>query len=316
VTPRKIVILERESPEDLGVYVEALARTCPGLAVAVAMTSDAAIAEAADATAIWAKAHDVSAQLVAAMPKLDWVQALTSGTDALRRVGLGAGVRVTSARGSHAPQMAELGLLLMLALARDLPRMLRNQHDAIWERRPQRLLYDRTIGIVGVGAIGEALAGYCRTFGMRVLGVSDTRSAAPGFDALEPRSRLGEVAAAADFLLILAPYEARTHHLIDAAVLARMRPEAYLINLARGPLVDEAALIEALRAGRIAGAGLDVFEVEPPAADNPLWQMQNVIMTPHVGGLSDIYVRQLLPLLLHNAEAYAAGDFDAMRNRV
>ena len=314
--PRKILILERESPEDLDLYVEALARKLPDLSVTVASTIEAALAAAAGATAIWGKAHHIPRELVAATPGLDWVQALTSGTDALRHVGLPAQARVTTARGAHAPQMAELALLLMLALARDLPRMLANQQAARWVRWPQRLLYDKTIGIVGVGTIGESLAGYCRTFGMHVVGISDSRREAPGFDAIEPRSRLGEVAAAADFLLILAPYDARTHHMIDARILARMRPEAYLINVARGPVVDEAALVEALRAGRIAGAGLDVFEVEPPAATNPLWELPNVIMTPHVGGMSDIYARQLLPLLLHNAAAYLAGDFESMRNRV
>jgi phosphoglycerate dehydrogenase-like enzyme len=139
---------------------------------------------------------------------------------------------------------------------------------------------------------------------------------APGFDAIEPRSRLGSVAAAADFLVVLAPLTPESDHLISADVLRQMRPQAFLINLARGRVVDEAALIGALQRGEIAGAGLDVFETEPLPPESPLWHLPNVIVTPHVGGLSDIYARQLLPLVLHNARAYLAGDFNALQNRV
>jgi phosphoglycerate dehydrogenase-like enzyme len=216
----------------------------------------------------------------------------------------------------HAPQMAELAILLMLALARDLPRMLVHQQQSTWQRWTQQLLLGKTVVIVGVGSISESLAVRCRPFGLRVVGVSAGRTEAPGFDEVQPRARLAELAARADFLILLVPYTADTHHMVDAAVLAAMKKSAFLINIARGSVVDEAALVDALRTGRIAGAGLDVFASEPPAPDNPLWRMKNVIMTPHIGGLSAVYAQQALPVLLHNLRSYLAGDWSAMQNVV
>jgi phosphoglycerate dehydrogenase-like enzyme len=313
---KKLIVLEREHSEGLALFREALQREVPDLSVVYAATTAQALAAAEGATALCTMAQNVTAELVAAMPALDWIQALTTGIDPLLTLNLGPGVVVTSARGIHGPQMSELGLLLMLSLARSFPRMLHNQQQAAWERWPQPLLQGKTVGIVGVGTISVVLAGYCKALGVRVVGVSDSRTMAPGFDAIEPRSRLGSVAAAADFLVVLAPLTPESDHLISADVLRQMRPQAFLINLARGRVVDEAALIGALQRGEIAGAGLDVFETEPLPPESPLWHLPNVIVTPHVGGLSDIYARQLLPLVLHNARAYLAGDFNALQNRV
>ena len=313
---KKLIVLEREHSEGLALFREALQREVPDLSVVYAATTAQALAAAEGATALCTMAQNVTAELVAAMPALDWIQALTTGIDPLLTLNLGPGVVVTSARGIHGPQMSELGLLLMLSLARSFPRMLHNQQQAAWERWPQPLLQGKTVGIVGVGTISVVLAGYCKALGVRVVGVSDSRTMAPGFDAIEPRSRLGSVAAAADFLVVLAPLTPESDHLISADVLRQIRPQAFLINLARGRVVDEAALIGALQRGEIAGAGLDVFETEPLPPESPLWHLPNVIVTPHVGGLSDIYARQLLPLVLHNARAYLAGDFNALQNRV
>jgi D-2-hydroxyacid dehydrogenase (NADP+) len=313
---KKLIVLEREHPEGLALFREALQREVPALSVVYAATSAQALAAAEGATALCTMAQNVTAELVAAMPGLDWIQALTTGVDPLIGLDLPPGIAITSARGIHGPQMSELGLLLMLSLARQFPRMLHNQQQAVWERWPQRLLHGKTVGIVGVGTISEVLAGLCKALSMRVVGVSDSRTTVPGFDAIEPRSRLGTVAAAADFLVVLAPLTPENDHMINAAVLGQMRPDAFLINLARGRVVDEAALIGVLQRGGIAGAGLDVFETEPLPADSPLWHLPNVIVTPHVGGLSDIYARQLLPVVVHNARAYLAGDLKDLLNRV
>jgi phosphoglycerate dehydrogenase-like enzyme len=133
---------------------------------------------------------------------------------------------------------------------------------------------------------------------------------------VRPRLHLREAVAGADFLVLLIPYSPETHHMIDASVLAAMKPTAYLINVARGGVVDEGALIEALRTHQIAGAGLDVFAQEPLPESSLLWDLDNVIITPHIGGMSDIYAEQVLPLLLHNLRAFAAGDRAAMLNLV
>jgi D-2-hydroxyacid dehydrogenase (NADP+) len=311
-----ILILERENPADLDFYRAAIAQAHPDAALILAATPAEAEARGTAASILVGKAHGIPATLVAAMPGLKWIQALTTGVDHLLEMNLPTTITITSARGVHGPQMSELAMLFMLSLSRDFPRMLRNQSQATWERWPQRLLLGKCVGIVGVGAISTELAACCKLFGMRVLGVSNALRSAPGFDELRPRSALRSVAAKADFLIALTPYSAETHHLIDADVIAAIKPGGYLINIARGKVVDEQALIAALGSGALAGAGLDVFAEEPCPPDNPLWRFPNVIMTPHIGGMSDSYAQQLLPLILHNLGAFIAGDRSALRNRV
>jgi len=313
--PDQVLIYEPDSAAEAQAYRDQLARALPGLTVIATAERAQALAAAGASTVLVAKAQHVGADLVAAAPRLGWIQALTTGTDPLRALALPSSLVVTSGRGIHGPQMGELALLLMMALYRDFPKMLANQRAARWQRWSQRLLDGRTVVMVGVGVISEAIAARCRPFGLKVIGITQ-RTEAAGFDELYPRSKLREVAARADFLLVVVPYAPDTHHLVDAGVLAAMRPEAYLINIARGNVVDEAALTQALRAGRIAGAGLDVFAEEPLPAANPLWSLPNVIVTPHIGGMSDVYTDQVMPLLLHNLRAWLAGDPGSMHNRV
>jgi len=310
-----ILIYEPDSEAHARFYGEGVARALPGRRILATSKRSEALARAPEATVLVAKAQDVSPELVAAMPGIAWIQALTTGVDPLLALKLPPSVLVTSARGIHGPQMAELALLLMMALSRDFPRMLANQRNRRWQRWGQRLLAGKTLLIVGVGAIGEALAARCKPLGLKVVGIT-SRSSVDHFDELHPRQRLGEAVAGADFLVLLVPYSPETHHLIDASVLAAMKPTAYLINVARGGVVDEKALIEALRTRQIAGAGLDVFAQEPLSETSPLWDLDDVIITPHIGGMSDIYAEQILPMLLHNLRAFAAGDRAAMLNVV
>jgi D-2-hydroxyacid dehydrogenase (NADP+) len=310
-----ILIYEPDSSTDARTYCEGLARALPRRAIAATSDRDEALAHAADTTILIAKAQDISAELVGAMPKLAWIHALTTGIDPLLALKLPAPIIVTSSRGIHGPQMAELTILLMMALGRGFPHLLANQRAAKWERRAQPLLAEKTVVIVGVGGIAEALAARCKPFGLKVVGITNRR-AVEHFDELLPRRHLLEAAGKADFLVLLVPYSPETHHLIDAAVLAAMKPTAYLINVARGNVIDETALIEALKTGRIAGAGLDVFAREPLPPTSPFWALDNVIVTPHIGGMSDIYAEQILPLLVRNVRAYLTGDHAAMLNRV
>jgi len=148
------------------------------------------------------------------------------------------------------------------------------------------------------------------------VGVSNARQESPGFDLIVPRARLTEAAAMADFLIVLAPLDATTRHMINEAVFAAMKTSAFIINLARGDVIDEAAMIRALQAGTIAGAGLDVFSVEPLPQDNPLWDMPNVMISPRIGGMSDIYADQVLPVVAHNVGAFIEGREGDMRNIV
>jgi len=297
--------------------VDALRREFASFAIGATFDLAEARRIGSNADVLVAMAHEVTDELLAAMPKLRWIAALTTGTDHLRGLkNLRSDVIVTSGRGVHGPQMSELAVLYMIALSRRVPEMMRNQLAGKWERWPQPVLLDKTAVIVGVGQIGETLAERLRSFGMKVVGVSDARTEIAGFDKVLPRAKLKETAALADFLIVLVPLNGETRHLIDAQVLDAFKPTAYLINLARGDVVDETALIDRLQAGRIAGAGLDVFAEEPPRKDNPLWTMPNVIMTPRIGGMSDRYAEQVLPLMIHNLRAFSEGRLKDMRNIV
>jgi phosphoglycerate dehydrogenase-like enzyme len=168
--------------------------------------------------------------------------------------------------------------------------------------------------IVGVGGIAEDLAVRAKAFEMKVVGVSSGRTSAPGFDEIMPRDKLGDALARADFVVILAPYTPANANMMSAEMLARMQPHAILVNLGRGGLVDEKALREQLLAGKLGAAALDVFAKEPLPKDDPLWDTPRVLVMPHIGGFSDIYTEQMLPLTLENLAAFRAGKQDAMRN--
>ena len=307
-----IVVITQDVPN----LAARIAQTCPDVTVHAGATAATVLDHAAEARVVMGLAQAITPELIAAAPRLAWIQALTTGVDPLAALRLPERVVVTSARGVHGPQMSEMAFMHMLALARGLPRIIDNQRRAQWDRWPQRLLLGKIAVLVGVGAISEELALRCKAFGMRVVGISDARSAGQGFDAIRPRRELIASAGEADFLIVLAAYSPQTRHLISAEVLDALRPQAFLINLARGPVVDEAALINRLERGTFAGAGLDVFDVEPLPADSRLWRLNNVLITPHLGGMSDSYEEQLLPLVIHNIRAFTAGDFDRMRNRI
>jgi phosphoglycerate dehydrogenase-like enzyme len=216
----------------------------------------------------------------------------------------------------HGPQMSELVFLQMLALARDFPQMQRNQTAHLWKRWPQPLLWGKTIVIVGVGAIAEVLAPRCKAFGMTVYGVSATARLPEGFDKVFARTQLREAAARADFLVLIVPHSSQTESLVDASVLQSMKPTAFLINVARGGVLDEEALVSALQAKRLAGAALDVFRQQPLPPDHPLWQVDRLIITPLVGGMSDIYLHQAYPIVRQNLDKFLAGRIDEMLNIV
>ena len=304
---------------DRGVHLDpsAVRTAFPQVTVRDAKDVADAIKQCADCDVLVAMAHEVTDELITHMPRLGYICAMSAGTERLDTLqALKPDVRVSSGRGIHGPQMSELAFLAMITLSREFPRMQRNQQSHVWERWPQKLLWGKTAVLVGIGPIAEELAVRCVAFGLHVIGVSDARTAAPHFEKILPRSRLPEAAAAADFLIVLVPLSAQTRHMIDDGVLGAMKQTGILINLARGPVVDEKALIQRLKDGRIAGAALDVFEVEPLPSDSPLWDMPNVIVTPRIGGMSDVYAEQVLPLVVHNLRCFLDGRLAEMKNVV
>jgi phosphoglycerate dehydrogenase-like enzyme len=299
-------------------FKHGLAQEFPDIAILAATTREAAIPLAGRAQVIVALDSQFDDDLVGAATDLRWIQALSTGTDVID--GLRAldrlRVVVTTMRGIHGPQMCEIACMHMLALSRGLPKMLRNQQDHRWERWEQPLLWHKTAVILGVGAIAEDMARCFNAFGMTVVGISRTEREVAHFDRIYPRSRMNEAVALADYFVVLAPHSKENDRMVNAGVLAAMKPGAYLVNVSRGGVVDEEALIDALRRGAIAGAGLDVFSSEPLPQDHPFWSLENVIITPRVGGMSNVYVEQCLPLLRRNLRAFVAGNTAGMINRV
>jgi len=250
-------------------------------------------------------------------PRLKWVQALGTGVDGvIDQPSLRPDVVITNIRGIHGAPVSEAALMAMLALSRGFADSVRHQDRRSWTRWPPKLLDGKTVGIFGIGLIAEALAPKCKALGMTVLGFTSTKRDLPGFDRMLSRSELKKIAGELDYLVLLVPYSEDTRNVIDASIFSAMKPTGYLVNLARGGIVDEDALMRALDSGRIAGAALDVFQEEPLPADHPLWSAKNVIITPHLGGFCDVYAERALPTIEHNMACFLRGDFDSMVNVV
>jgi len=249
--------------------------------------------------------------------KLKWVQGIGTGVDGIiDRPTLRPTVIVTNIHGVHGTPMSEAAVMLMLALSRQLPRSLNNKAKHKWENWPSRLLSGKTVGILGMGSIAEIMAPLFKAFGMTVLGVTSEVRTIPGFDRVCDKTELPSIVRELDYFVVLTPYTASTHHLIDAEIIGAMKPDAYLINLARGGVVDEPALFDALKQKKIAGAALDVFEQEPLRQDNPLWDLDNVIITCHQSATHDGSARTNLPIISENIRHFLAGDFSSMKNVV
>jgi phosphoglycerate dehydrogenase-like enzyme len=250
-------------------------------------------------------------------PRLKWIQVLGSGVDGIVNLpSLRKDVLITNGRGVQATPVSECAFALMLALSRDMPRMIANQSGHRWERWPSQVLRDRTLGILGVGQIAEELAAKAKAFGMQVMGVSSASRPIANFDRMFSRDELLSAVREFDYFVLLTPYSAQTHHIVNANVLAHMKRSAFLINVARGGVLDETDLIAALRAGIIRGAALDVFSEEPLPASSELWSMPNVLISPHLAGLNTSYPMSILPLIERNLRLFLAGRRDEMINVV
>ena len=262
-------------------------------------------------------AFRISDELIQRASSLQWIQSLATGVDYIINLpSLRKEVVVTSTRGIHGPQMSEMVFLLMLSLNRNFPQMVRNQDQGVWERWPAKLLYQKKVGILGMGVIGEELAKKAKVFGMSVYGIDIIRRKIEALDYFFGPKDILKVAAVVDYFVIVAPYTAQTYQIVNERVLLAMKPTAFLINIGRGELVNEEDLIRALHSKKIAGAALDVFCQEPLPSDHPFWKMKNVIVTPHVGGMSDIYMEQALTIFEENLRQYLRGERENLINFV
>lgn len=274
-------------------------------------------------------AYHVPDIIPAQTPHLRWIQLPSAGVNSLLTLPVWhSDIVITSARGTHAVPVSEHFFALLLALVRGLPTVIRDQQRRVWQHdlSPGEVR-GKTLGLVGWGKIGEQVAYLASAFGMRVVGTrrsAETRQEVarpvsaysdPPFleplhltpDAVYPSSDLQTVLRQSDVVLVLAPLTPETRGLIGEAEFAAMRPGTLFFNLGRGAVVDQAALIQALRAGNPVGAGLDVFEEEPLPTDSPLWSMPNVIVSPHLGGNGSETAERTARLFLLNLARFLAG---------
>lgn len=231
--------------------------------------------------------RDELTAVVRRLPDLAWVHTASSGVDrVLVSEVIERGIRVTRTAQARATPMAEHVVTVTLALVRDIPAVLERQRARRWQRSAAGTLAGATVLIVGAGAVGRAAAGPFRALGARVMGIRNDPAPLAEFDAVSGPDRLDVSLGVADVVVLACPLTPATRRLMGRERFDAMRPSAYLVNVARGEVVVESELIDALADRRIAGAALDVFEDEPLPAVSPLWSMQNVIVTPHCAGAS------------------------------
>jgi len=247
------------------------------------------------------------ARLAARAPQLRWVQSLTGGMEHwLASPDVRADVMLTCARGSHRVQMPENILAALFYVTKQLGEIAVDQRQRRWTRRINEPLAGKTLGILGLGAIGAEVARKATALEMRVIGTRREPRAVPMVDRVWGPAGTAEVLARADFVLLLLPSTAETRGLMDARRLALMKPTAFLLNFARGDLIVDEDLVEAVRARRIAGAVLDVFRTEPLAEDSPFWTTEGITVFPHVGGLHPSRDVLVAELWVENLRRFAA----------
>lgn len=238
-----------------------------------------------------------------------WFHAFVAGLDhPVFRSIAARGVTVTNSAGFNAVPIAQYVLAMLLRHAKNIPAWEAAQRERAWRRVESDELTGRTLGLVGLGSIGREVARLARAFDMRVLGMRRQQTPVANVDALIPPAQLHRLLRESDYLVIAAPLTDETRGLLDTAAFAAMKPSAYLINVARGPIVDQAALIAALEDGRIAGAALDVFDEEPLTPESRLWTLPNVLITPHNAAASPRTLERGARTFIENLRRYAAGE--------
>jgi phosphoglycerate dehydrogenase-like enzyme len=255
---------------------------------------------------------DAPFEVAALAPRLRWIQAMGSGVGQFAASHLDeAGIVLTNAAGVGAPSIAEFVVGRILQMYKDFPGLagLQSRHD--WTPHYGRLLWGSTVGIIGLGAIGQAVADRLKPFGVEVLAIRRSWQPglrAPSVDELFGPASLRDVLARSDAVVLAAAGTPETDNLIDRAAIEAMRPGAVFVNVARGNMVDEAALIDSLTAGRLSGAALDVAHEEPLPPDSPLWDAPNLLLSPHSSPSQDRYFEMVFELFVDNLGRYASGQ--------
>jgi phosphoglycerate dehydrogenase-like enzyme len=297
------IVLHPSVDEDLRQQVQ---DTAPDAEVVMA-NRDNAVEAVAGAEIIFGA---FTPEMVRAAPNLKWIQSTSAGMDkALTPQIADSDIIICNASGVHAVQVAEHAWALTTALTRGLHISFRHQLDHAWKRPPLSDLLGATILIVGFGGVGQYYARLAQGYEARLIALDIQGGNKPDYvEAIWDMDRLDEGLQMADVVFIAVPFTPETDKLINARTLGLMKNTAFLVNTARGPIVDQAAVIEALKTGEIAGAGLDVFETEPLSPDSPLWDLENAIVTPHAAGGSPNRHNRTIAFFCQNLKRYMAGE--------
>lgn len=264
-----------------------LAELGPGVRIKVGRSAEELLPELAEAQVLfsWFGGRAQAEAIFAAAPRLEWIHARYAGLDNLLFPALiESPVPLTNGSGVFSQSLGEFVILGALYFAKYVPRMLKSKADRHWDMFDVNEISKQTLGIVGHGDIGRAAASRAKAMGMRVLALRRSTTPRAGdehVDRVFATADLHNMLPECDYVVVAAPMTAETRHMISTAEFAAMKPSAIVMNVGRGPVIDEAALVEALQSKRIAGAALDVFEVEPLAQDSPLWDMDNVLISFH-----------------------------------
>jgi len=298
-----VLVYHRRAAE----YLRLIRERLPDLAVIVEDRADALAEKISDAEVLLGWEFPLEA--LHAARRLRWIQLTSAGVEHLlpAREQL-RHVVVTNARGIHAALMADYTLGVMVLLQWNFRRLLREQEARQWRHRHTEPLAGKTLGVVGVGTVGAEIARRGASFGMIVVGLRRLPAPVEGVSRMFGPGQLLEMLSVCDFVALVVPATPETQRMVGERELRAMKRTAYLINIARGSVLDEPALVRALRGGWIAGAALDVFEREPLPIDNPLWTMDNVVITPHIAGEPTEYARRVVDIFAENVRRWRAGE--------
>lgn len=261
---------------------------------------------------IWGGSGKMPVQYCLQSKKLKWINSFSAGVNPIMDSPIAnLPITLTNSSGIHGRTMALTTIGYMISFLRGFPQLQVQQKEHVWKKITKPTPRDTeglTVAIIGAGSIGSEVARLSSALGMKVLGVKRTVVPMEYYDEVYSNNDMDIALGQADFVVLLTPLTEATHHLMNKEKLEKMKDSAVLINISRGPVVDEAALITALQKGTIAGAALDATEIEPLAVDSPLWDMENVIITPHNSADSILYMDRAINLFLDNLKRYENGE--------
>ncbi|MHB1167096.1 MAG: D-2-hydroxyacid dehydrogenase [Carboxydocellales bacterium] len=298
-----------------GKHIAKLQAKLGQLDISVYSSIEEAEAELAEAEILLTYGEDLNGEILKKCKALRWIMVVSAGLERLPWDELREQrVLVTNARGIHRGPMSEYTLGVMLQLTRRSQELFTLQQQKKWDRTIRvEEIQGKTLGVLGAGSIGQEIARKAKVFGMKTLGLNRSGRPIEHFDQIYPTTELNQLLGACDYLVVVLPLTKETKHLLGAAEFGRMKESAYLINISRGEVVDEQALIAAIRDKRIAGAVLDVFCQEPLPVDSPLWDLDGVVITPHLSSRSPLYMERAMEIFADNLTVFLQG-YGEMRN--